>query len=226
MLEDIKNHLIEKYNPDAMIIGGSRATGAATEHSDWDMMLFFEEDPGYSFKPEIYEGQSVDVLLHAFPETDEDIKKSGVNYLRDLQVVFGDEERLMRIKQHAQDMYDAGFHMTEQQWHNRHKYMTRLIGRMIDYADSPDVFQFRLADMYIRLVRYWFEIIDTSYELSARLAYPYIKERDQKYYEWLAALRDPDITPADKISLLFEVFVYLFNECCIHDPLATGEYTR
>jgi len=41
MQEIITSHLIETYEPDAIILHGSRARGKAREHSDWDFILLY-----------------------------------------------------------------------------------------------------------------------------------------------------------------------------------------
>lgn len=184
-LDDICAYLKETWQPRAILLHGSRASGAAASNSDYDMALVVD-DPD-AVMPCDYQGAMLDLSgLHPDAARVETTSKTPcwpVIVLHDDAAGAG-----AGIAARTETAFLKGpAPLTPQEWRNRANYTQRLMHKISDRGADEALRRYYLSDLYPRLVRYWFEK-KNRWTLPAHRALPAIAAEDHDFYKNLAAL--------------------------------------
>ncbi|MGC9779536.1 MAG: nucleotidyltransferase domain-containing protein [Candidatus Heimdallarchaeota archaeon] len=194
-LAAIIDHYKNRYKAEVLIIVGSRAVGDFKPLSDWDIYLFTDADPypNESFQeaieayPEIIKDEDIDLYWNTLdsssypPKLWRDLRNSKV--VLDTPDGFGE-----KLREKALEMYKKG----PEKWTKDYAY-----GRILKARRYMKKFEAHLADkeyeeLFLRIawhyseniIDWWFGIRQ-EFPLRPQEAFPYIKEKDPRFYQEL-----------------------------------------
>lgn len=181
------NYLIEKYNPRGILIHGSRATGFAREHSDWDFAIFVDKD--VEGDREIIEGQNIEVRVLVLPF---DGNKIGDRWLvareGNVKVVYDPEHILEDIIKKITAYYNEPIVNTEADIIGHKAWYRSQLDGMIDYQNEQEAFFRKLGELYLRTIKYWFNFKHSTYMPQVYLSLPRIQKEDPEHFKLLQIL--------------------------------------
>jgi predicted nucleotidyltransferase len=196
--QKLVQHLVQKYNPRAMLIHGSRAEGFAREHSDWDFAIFVDKE--IEGDREIIEGQNVEVRVLVLPF---DENKIGDRWLvvreGNIKVVYDPENILEGIIEKVTTYYNQPLIHTEADISGHRAWYRSQLDGMIDYQNEQEAFFRKLAELYMRTIRYWFNFKHNTYMPQVYLSLPRIEKEDPEHFKLLQILAG-NHTNAEKIG--------------------------
>lgn len=182
MEQEITNYLRETFNPSAIILHGSRASGHERPHSDWDIVLLYNTATiGKINGRLIYEEQNIEYSHHQTPVQDV-MKEFGVK-LQNARVLWEEGGVGRDLLSDASHVYAAGLQWTDEERYSHSLWMRSRIDGMQDAVDSPLLFEKYATDFYSRITNYWYWAIHDQYPKPMYLALEEIKEADPLYYE-------------------------------------------
>lgn len=196
--ERLVEHLKEKYSPRAILIHGSRATGFARAHSDWDFAIIVDED--VEGEREVVDGQNIEVIVLTLPF---DENKIGDRWLvvreGNIKIVYDPENILEEIVRKITNYYNQPLVNTQIDIIGHKAWYRSQLDGMIDYQDEQEAFFRKLGELYVRTIRYWFNFKRSTYMPQVYLSLPKIKEEDPEHFKLLQILAG-NYTNAEKIA--------------------------
>ena len=210
MIEELKSVLINKYNPIAIILHGSRARGEAFINSDCDLYLIVSDDFVLEDTCDSYSDVYLDIEFIKLEELkDVDInQKFGFN-LAFTKIILDRDNIAKDLITKAEDYYKKGKNLNNEQLKNRKDYFTRGVLRLENLVNNRIAFTVRFNDIYARIPRYYFELKQNSWGRSPILAEKQIKDLDTWLYEKLNLLLAVENT--EKVKILKEIQKYFFD---------------
>ena len=204
MQEKIVDHLIKKYNPEAIIFHGSRAREAEREDSDWDLYVFVS-DKEVKGGTELFEGQQLDVALMHTPIEEYDFVDTFGPTLRIAKILFDKTGIGERIMTEIKDIYGKDKKLTEQDILNRKRRFERMLSRIEGTIDNDLLFFYHTGSFFESVVRYWFEM-RSEWPEPPYHALPIIKEKDSAYFELLSTIASdaPNTKRAEAYRRIYE----------------------
>jgi len=181
MEQKLIEYLRTTYNPTAIILHGSRASGHARLHSDWDFALLYDDSselPGNG-RDEVLE-QNIEFTHHQLPV--DDVMKEFSVKLQNARVVFENALQATKILQRAKVAYTAPLAWTKEDKFNHSLWMCGRIDGMSDTVEEPLLFEKYAADFYGRITNYWYWAIQDRYPKPIYLAVEEIKVEDPEYF--------------------------------------------
>jgi hypothetical protein len=180
--------LIEKFNPEAIILVGSRADGTATESSDWDTFLFCgERRAGIEI---LQDTLKIDVNFSSWPNK-EQYFDAGFGPVHPIKVLYdrsnGQLNNLLGVTQIA---YDKGPLKIQPEICTLHmRVIERTLEKLEKYQNNKEL-AFYYKGMFLRsFLTVWFEQ-QNMWERSPVLALAFIKENSEHVYLELKQLID------------------------------------
>jgi len=207
--EKIKNALIAKFDPDAIIIHGSRARGLAREHSDWDFFLLFTEQTSHQSSRMHIDGQNVECTIITLPVAD--IWNTFGSKLSHAKVVFEKEAAGTDLLLRAEKYYNDGVHWSDAKREMHKLWFDGRIEGMRHYVADPEIFFKYFADVYSRTTNYWYWIKEHRHSEPIYVAIPEIGEKDPEYSELLKQLTSPETSLEEKVLVCEKMRDYLFS---------------
>jgi hypothetical protein len=185
MEQKIIDFLISEYQPEAVLLGGSRMKGTETEKSDWDFFLVGAKNVRNEFVQ--FEGQRLDVTCKEWPEKNKALT-IPTGPLWPIKVILDNSHgRLENVLSATKDMFNAGpFNL------HKNAVLTRLQkldswNRKIEKYHTDPMVEFVYAGIFYEVsIRVWFEIRDMWPKAPVE-ALPIIKEKDIDFYNSLSA---------------------------------------
>lgn len=197
----IRDHLIKKYDPEAIILHGSRAKGRGRFNSDWDLyVLVRNQTEGGT---EDFEGESLDVDIVHLPIEEVDCRSRFRETLQSSEILLDPNGTAKNIIAQMEQIYAEGRQLSLEEQENRINFITRVVKRLESYGGEPGIFFYHLGLFYEKAIRYWFEL-QGKWSLPIYEALPYIAEYDPEYSHWLEVLAAPQI-PMEKIELVHKI---------------------
>lgn len=178
MEAQIIQYLHTTFQPEAIILHGSRASGRATKHSDWDLVLICPKQE-HSVHTTIFNGEALDMRIITSPT---DLSKLSTKYapaitkgkiLYDSEKLF--EKELIHIA--IEISKDGPGKYNEESYQSQKMYINRTLGRLHDHTENPVLFTYRYSIFFERIFRFWFEQRE-EWSMSIHDAIPYIQEHD------------------------------------------------
>lgn len=184
--DNIVEHLKTVYQPDAIILHGSRARKKNRPTSDWDIYLVTRQEL-LSRTSEVFEGQILDINVIRFPLKTDGWADAFGSSLEVAEVLFdpsGTGAEVMRV---AKEIYSRGRGLTESEYQNKKHYFDRLVLRLNEYVAVPEIFFYYVGFLYEDAIRFWFELRDT-WSKPVYEALPIIQTDDPEYFSQLKIL--------------------------------------
>ena len=208
--QQITSYLIEKYQPIGIILTGSRVSGNATSHSDWDLHIFTYKDEEGEF--EGFRGESLEVTFLKLPVDTSFILRTTTHPEQHLKILYDVSDGLLkRIVENTRHAYaQSPQPLSKKQLLLYQKILNKYILKMLSRPECTGCCFFALGLFYTFAIRYWFEL-RREWPLPPYEALPYITAKDQKFYKLLETIHTTS-TPLDaKILAAQQVHAQLFH---------------
>lgn len=182
-LEDhITSYLKKKYNPDAIVLMGSRARGTAHKTSDWDICIYTDKDfrGGFFY----YKDQGLDITFKPLPRD----SWLTIHYgpIHPFKILLDNTNGvLIDILKRTRDAYQKGpLKLYKSGCKDRLDKTRRLLDKIKHYEKQRDI-QFYYAGIFYEFaIRVWFEQ-QNLWPLPPAEALPHFKKSDLTYWKLL-----------------------------------------
>ena len=208
MEREIAEYLKQKYDPEAIVLHGSRARGKAADLSDWDIDVFVSSPQEGG--TEIFEGQALDVDVIVLPVHDAVFAERGMVNLKDGKILFENNSAGTDMIRRAQELYAAGKKLSERDRENRRIKLWRMLRRLQANAGKNEVFFYHLAAFYPLAIRYWLELKGRWSE-PIYVAEEIIQKEDPEYWEYVKVLSESEPNQ-NKVAAAEKIYLALFQE--------------
>ncbi len=209
MVEKITNHLIEEFNPEAIILHGSRARNKERQNSDWDIVLLFSGQTEAKSGRKFFEGQNIEYSVHTLPI--EDLFDVFGAKLQNAKVLFEKGDIGSSLLREADSYYKQGVHWPQEKIDAHKLWIEGRIQGMVDSVDRPLLFYKYCSDFYDRVYNYWYWLKQHKHSEPIYIAIEEIAEKDPTLYKLLSSLTENHTTLSDKVTLCREIADYLFE---------------
>ncbi len=207
--EKIAQQLKEMFDPDAVILHGSRARKMSRAGSDWDFILLYNSQTTHKSNRANIAGQNVEYTVFTLPISD--IWDSFGAKLNQADVIFEKDNVGSNLLTQAASYYTKGVHWSETKKATHKLWLEGRIEGMRHYVNEPEMFYKYFSDLYSRLTNYWYWVKQHQHSEPIYIAIPEIAEKDPKYADLLRQLTNPETTLEEKVSLSDKINTYLFN---------------
>lgn len=191
MIEEQKliEYLQDKYKPEAILLGGSRAKNTERVDSDWDLYLIGDYKIENEQISEEFLGEHLDIAL--FPESclNDNVLRLFYGPVSDLKVLLDNGDNLgLQIVEATKEAYDTKpAPLTSEQKLEKINYLKRIISKIEGYKSTPEVSFFHLAQFYQAMILFWFEFRG-EWSVPVQYAIPIIKSTDPALYELIESI--------------------------------------
>jgi predicted nucleotidyltransferase len=190
--DKIVTYLKDKYDPEALILHGSRAAGQATENSDWDIFMFDDQEllseSGRGF------GVELDVDAKKLPiNTKKEVENEFGCQLKQAEVLLDTDGVGKGILELAEALYADGFNATQKEIDDKKNNLRRTYYRLAER--SKHIAHLYRLDFVAYSTRYWYQILQNEWQDNFYFAFPRIKSEDPEYHENLMAVLESDGHP-------------------------------
>lgn len=209
MQEEIVNYLKAKYNPDVVILHGSRARKMEREHSDWDFILLYKSPTEHTNGRELYKEQNIELQIELLPIGD--IEYVFGTKLQDAKVLYEKGKEGTELLTEAQKSYAKGVQWSEKKRASHELWIQGRIDGMKDNVDRPEVFYKYFSDFYQRIFSYWYWILKKEYSQPIYIAVDEIVQKDPDYYDLVTRLIDSDVSLEEKVVTAKKIKDHLFK---------------
>jgi hypothetical protein len=210
MQEIILTHIKEKYQPDVVILHGSRALGKAREHSDWDFIfLYNEESRKVANGRELYQGQNIEFTAVTAPV--DDIIETFNTKLQSARVLFDTNDQGARLLEQANEIYSQGISWSDQKIADHKLWVQGRIDGMRDNFDSPELFYKYFSDFYQRVFNYWYWITKKQYSQPIYIALKEMAGDDKDLAELIGRLVEAETSLEEKVNISEKIRDHIFE---------------
>lgn len=210
MQERIINHIVEIYNPEAIILHGSRARNKEREHSDWDIILLFTQQTKVKNGRELFEGQNIEYSVHVLPI--EDIFGVFGVKLQNAKVLFEKADIGSSLLKEAGLYYEQGVHWSQEKIEAHKLWIEGRIQGMTDSVDNPLLFHKYFSDFYDRIYNYWYWLKQHKHSQPIYIATEEIAEKDPTFYKLLLSLFEDGVSPKKKVNIYCDIRDHLLSQ--------------
>ena len=210
-IEKVVKKLREKYDPEAVILHGSRAVGKERVHSDWDIILLFKSEIPRGGYREKVEGEDVEWKAYIIPSTDDSIIDTFDMYLQFAKVLWEKGRVGSDLLERASMAYSKGPQLSADDIRREKQFLEHKLLSMGDDVHTPYMFLRHLSVFFNRASNLWFEILHKEFPKPFYLAIPEIVERDEEYAKYLEKLYS-NISEEKKIEAGRKILEKLFKD--------------
>lgn len=208
MQETLLNHIKGKYNPDAIILHGSRARNMAREHSDWDFILIYNSSSKHSNGRDFFEGQNIEFSVVTLPVLD--ILETFSYKLNKAIVLFERQNEGTSVLVKAQKIYAQGVYWSDEKIADHKLWFQGRINGMRDNVNQPEIFYKYFSDVYSRLFNYWYFLKKHAYSEPIYVAVHEIENKDPAYIYLISQFTSLGSSLDKKVELAEEMRDFLF----------------
>lgn len=177
-LQEIRDYLLEKYAPEAILLHGSRLRDDAADNSDYDIVMITPNTE--SVYPHEYEGMMLDIS--AQPHNTRILETGNKVPNWPLKILYDANGVGEKICEETEQAYKNGpTPLSAQEWNNRINYTKRLIDKIKTRGHDISIRRYYLADLYMRVIRYWFEKRN-RWTVSPYRSLPIIQTEDMDFF--------------------------------------------
>jgi hypothetical protein len=209
MIEKIVNHVIETYEPDSIILHGSRARNKEREHSDWDIILLFTQQTEVKNGRELFEGQNIEYSVQVLPV--EDIFGTFGAKLQGAVVLFEKDGIGSSLLKEADAYYEQGVYWLQEKINAHELWIEGRIQGMVDSIDNPLLFHKYFSDFYDRVYNYWYWLKQHKHSQPIYIATEEILEKDPTFYKLLLSLFEDDVSPQKQANICCDIRDHLLS---------------
>lgn len=208
MQEKILNYLKEKYNPDAIILHGSRARGMERVHSDWDFIFLYNNATSHKNGREFFSEQNIEFSVVTLPL--QDIIGVFSHKLKKAMVLFERKNEGTSMLKEAEAIYVQGIHWSDEQIADHKLWFQGRIDGMRDNVDKTEIFYKYFSDLYLRIFNYWYFLKKHSYSEPVYVAVEEIGQINPVYKALVTQFTNSDSLEA-KVSIAEQIRDQLFT---------------
>ncbi len=210
MLNTIVVYLQKEFEPDAIILHGSRARGMERAHSDWDFVLLYKEGKQRPTNGRrLYDGQNIEFVVSSVPVASVldvfDTKLYGA------KIVYENDGIGTAVLDQASKEYEQGLSWSDDKKAAHKLWIEGRIDGMRDCVNEPLLFYKYFADFYSRVFNYWYWIKKGDYSQPVYIALKDLEKEDPKYLVLVEDLFKQQSLEA-KIEVCEKIKGYLFDE--------------
>ncbi|MFC1616491.1 nucleotidyltransferase domain-containing protein [Patescibacteria group bacterium] len=200
MKTKIIKFLQKEYNAQAILLHGSRARGNPHKQSDWDLLVFTDQITKGNGGDKLND-QNLDIKVVQLPIPDMDKFISGYpQSLQFIEILLDTDDGIAsKILKLSRQKYKKGPGTTTQQKEYIENHFDRMITRLIDFKDNPQIFFYHLSSFYIKTIRYWFEY-QNRWSQPISEALEIIKKEDNEFMDAINIISDKNSSIDDKIK--------------------------
>lgn len=200
--QELTDYIIKKYNPIAVLLHGSRASGNAREHSDWDFAIFVTEK--IIANREIIKNQNIEIMVLVLPVPDTIDSQWIVLRQGNVKVLYDPQNKATEIIEKVTEFYKIPRDFSEGEFHGHGAWFRSQLDGMIDYQNEQEAFFRKLSELYPRVIMYWFHFIKNTYMPQVYYSLPILETEDPDYFNYLKILagnfsNEEKITAAENI---------------------------
>ena len=214
MEQRIVDYLRDQYEPEGIILVGSRADGVARDGSDWDLYVLQNDSKGPTApvsSPHVFGDQSLDVALTSLPiPEDRIIQVFGPN-LQQARILYDTSDTAASIVAAAHRIYQQPRQLTADEIVRRRAQMRRNIETMEARSDEVGPFFESLTFLFYIAHRWWYEVKHARWSQSVHRAMPEIEKEDPEFYADLMTLAS-DADSKSKIAASRRIEFSLFGD--------------
>jgi hypothetical protein len=204
----ITEELVRNFDPDAVILHGSRARGMARESSDWDFILIYESETTHKNNRATMHGQNIEYTVVSLPV--KDIWETFGIKLNHAKVVYEKTSVGSTLLSQAQKFYNEGVYWSDAKKESHCLWFEGRIEGMKHYIDQPEMFYKYFSDLYSRLTNYWYWLKQNKHSEPIYVAVPDIATKDPEYANLLIQLTDQKMTFYQKVEIAEQIKNFLF----------------
>lgn len=209
MQDKIINHISESYNPDAIILHGSRARQKERKHSDWDLILLFNQPTNIKSGREFFEGQNIEYSVHNLPI--DDIFDVFGTKLQKAIIIFEKNGEGSSLLNEAIIYYEQGVQWPQEKIDSHQLWVEGRIQGMVDSVESPLVFHKYFTDFYSRVYNYWYWLKQKQHSQPIYIATDEIAEKDPAFYKLLLSLFENNPALSARVDVCQKISNHLFG---------------
>ena len=209
MQNSIVEYLKENFQPDSIILHGSRARGKERPHSDWDFILLYLQPTLVKNSRLFVDGQNIEYSVAVLPVTD--IFSTFDTKLNKAKVIFDTDDIGTGLIAEATAFYNKGVHWNEEKRASHRLWLEGRIAGMGDNIDNPLLFQKYFSDFYGRVFNYWYWLVANQHSEPIYIAVDEIKGKDPMYFEILGEIADSSSSSERRVQLADKISDYLFK---------------
>lgn len=207
----ISQALRDKYESIAILLHGSRAVGKERKHSDWDIIMLFEEEISRRSYREKIVGEDVEWTAFMFPIQKIDFLETFGVYLQFAKVLWERDQGGTDLLELASEVYSKGPNLSEDDIRREKQFLEHKLLGMQDDMNTPYMFLRHLGVFFNRASNLWFEILHNKFPKPFYLAIPEIKQQDPEYARHLIVLASNQASNQEKIKFGEHIMTMLFD---------------
>jgi predicted nucleotidyltransferase len=184
--QELTDYIVEKYNPIAVLLHGSRASGNAREHSDWDFAIFVTEK--ITANREIIKSQNIEIRVLVLPIPDKIDNQWLVLRQGNVKVLYDPQNKTLDVIKKVTGFYSEPLDFSEGEFYGHGAWFRSQLDSMIDYQNEQEAFFRKLSELYPRVIMYWFHFIKHTYMPQVYYSLPILQTEDLHYFNYLKIL--------------------------------------
>jgi len=192
MKEKIIEFIKKEYDPEVILLGGSRARGAETDKSDWDLFLLgVKKENGEFLK---FEDARLDVTFKKWPESN---KPLTIPYgpLWPIKVLLDNSNgKLQEVLAKTKEDFSKGpLTLYNEAVNGRFERLDSWKRKIEKYGDNPMVEFYYAGFFYEIAIRLWFEVRD-RWPLTPSEGLLIIEIEDKEFYDLLVLFMSSNLS--------------------------------
>ncbi len=205
----LKEYLITKYSPLAIILHGSRASGRNRPNSDWDIVLVSKEKKVP--ESEIIDGIVTDITILDPDISDEILLKEIRNIFKRARLIFDTHNIGQNLLVRAQRLASSGYKMEPGEYEEKKMFLFRSLQRLSDFAGVDQVaFAYHLGSFIQRSVNFYFQL-NNQWSESVGVASARIKIENPEFFKDLEIVCSNG-SPFAIVESAKRIYKFLFAE--------------
>ena len=207
--EKLVEYLVAKYDPLAIILHGSRASGTNRPHSDWDLVLLVDKDT--PTEQVLVDGSAIDIeALRPDIDNQKILKEIGGTF-HSSKILFDTEKVGEKFVERVQKLASAGFRLTSEEYNSRKLFLFRLLNRLVDAGDEhPIEFAYHFGNFLLKAINYSFQVKGQW----SKSVYEAIEDIESNNVNLAKELRIAvsNVSNMEKVETAKRIYRLIFNE--------------
>ncbi len=215
--QKIITYLLEKFvDVEAIILHGSRVTGFARKHSDWDFIVLTNTKQKQDMFRHDIDEYHFEFKIEALPITIDDIFERFDTKLQFSKVIYDVSGEGARVLGYAKKFYSLGVpkrfldHDANLKKHRKQNRI-HIIKNLEDNIDNPAMFMKKMNGLYPQIINEWYWYRQKDFPKNLYISIPEIEQKDPWFLDKLKVLYEDGYTKLDKISALSDMIEYIYE---------------
>lgn len=161
------------------------------------------------------ENQNLEFQVFHLPINEDEILNKLGTKLKHAKVVFDASSIGSEIVLKAQNIYDkalAKHRYSSDARKGTKAYLNSVISGMKDNIDNSAMSTKKFGAFYPRIVNVWNQFVDKTYSENLYISLPYIKSKDNEFFQGLEILYAYNTKPKDRIEIAEKLVKHVFKD--------------